>query len=132
MYLQKDVYGFETNVHMFEIIKCPRISINILCILHTRKERNEMKKKMKIQSDCCAKRWSLPHALLSPAHADCCAKRITSLALLIAWWIWKQRNACVFKAARPSVSWISSTIKEEARSWAHAGALGLCTILPEE
>ncbi|XP_073353916.1 uncharacterized protein [Aegilops tauschii subsp. strangulata] len=63
---------------------------------------------------------------------SCLRRGFTWLALLITWWIWKQRNACVFDAARPSVSMISATIKGEARCWARTGALGLCNILPKE
>lgn len=56
---------------------------------------------------------------------------LSSLVLLTAWWIWKQRNACVFDNDRASVSHLSSTIKDEARSWARAGAHGIRAILPE-
>ena len=57
-------------------------------------------------------------------------KGISSLIILTAWWIWKQRNACIFDGATPSITFTSDTIKDEARLWAKAGATGLQNIIP--
>ena len=73
--------------------------------------------------------WLAASAATIPA---CLRRGFTTLALLIAWEIWKQRNACIFNAAQPSISKTVVTIREEARGWAHAGARGLGLILPDE
>ena len=57
-------------------------------------------------------------------------KGLSSLIILTAWWIWKQRNACIFDGATPSITFTSDTIKDEARLWAKAGATGLQNIIP--
>ena len=57
-------------------------------------------------------------------------KGLASLIILLAWWIWKQRNACIFDGATPSITFTSDTIKDEARLWAKAGAAGLHNIIP--
>jgi nuclear pore complex protein Nup210 len=44
--------------------------------------------------------------------------------------IWKHRNDCIFNNARPSVTSLVNTIKEEAIQWARAGATGLGVVLP--
>ena len=46
---------------------------------------------------------------------------LASLALLIPWMIWKQRNDCVFEGALPSVWNTIGRIQEEAVVWARAG-----------
>ena len=55
---------------------------------------------------------------------DAMRKGLSSLIILPAWWIWKHRNSCTFDGDRPSVSHLCSTIKDEARLWAMAGAAG--------
>ena len=68
----------------------------------------------------------------STANSPLCMRRgLTSLVLLTAWWIWKQRNSCVFDNDRASIAHLTMTIKDEARAWARAGAKGICTILPQ-
>uniref|UniRef100_A0ACD5XM55 Uncharacterized protein n=1 Tax=Avena sativa TaxID=4498 RepID=A0ACD5XM55_AVESA len=57
-------------------------------------------------------------------------KGTSSVIMLMAWWIWKQRNAIVFNNENPSVPSLVDTIRAEARSWAEAGAWGLRQILP--
>ena len=57
-------------------------------------------------------------------------KGTSSLIMLSAWWIWKQRNAVVFDNRSPSVSALVETIKTEARTWVSAGARGLGQLLP--
>jgi hypothetical protein len=58
-------------------------------------------------------------------------KGLASIALLMPWVVWKQRNECVFEGAQPSVDHVVSRIKDEAALWARAGALGLRVILPQ-
>ena len=57
-------------------------------------------------------------------------KGLASIALLTPWMVWKLRNDCTFEGARPRVHDLVSRIKEEARMWARAGALGLRVLLP--
>jgi hypothetical protein len=57
-------------------------------------------------------------------------KGTSSLIMLMAWWIWKHRNAAVFDNVRPSVTSLLGDIKAEARQWADAGARGLRQLLP--
>lgn len=57
-------------------------------------------------------------------------KGMSSMALLIPWMVWKQRNDRVFEGAQPSVIARIGLIKDEARLWTRAGALGLCILLP--
>jgi hypothetical protein len=57
-------------------------------------------------------------------------KGFNSLVVLIAWWLWKHRNACVFERASPSTREIMQDISEEARLWCLVGASGLRTIWP--
>ena len=57
-------------------------------------------------------------------------KGLATATLLVPWMIWKQRNSCVFDGAQASVQTCTAQIKEEARLWARAGALGLRDILP--
>jgi hypothetical protein len=57
-------------------------------------------------------------------------KGTSSMILLMAWWIWKHRNAAVFDNTQPSVASLLDTIKAEAREWAEAGARGVRQLLP--
>jgi nuclear pore complex protein Nup210 len=57
-------------------------------------------------------------------------KGLASTTLLIAWMLWKQRDACVFEGESPSTAQLSSQIRKEAAMWAEAGANGLRVILP--
>jgi hypothetical protein len=52
-----------------------------------------------------------------------------SMVALVAWWLWKHRNACVFDKVSPSVVMIVKDI-EEARLWCLTGAPGLKQIWP--
>jgi hypothetical protein len=49
------------------------------------------------------------------------AYRSMSIIMLIAWWIWKHRNAAVFDNARPLVTSLFDDIMAEARQWSDAG-----------
>jgi hypothetical protein len=57
-------------------------------------------------------------------------KGLASTTLLIAWILWKQRNACVFEGESPSTSRLHSQIRKEAAMWAKARANGFRVILP--
>ena len=57
-------------------------------------------------------------------------KGLASMALLVPWMIWKLRNDYIFDGAQPLMHSLLSKIKEEARVWAQAGALGLRVLLP--
>jgi hypothetical protein len=57
-------------------------------------------------------------------------KGINSLVMLLAWWLWKQRNKCVFEGDAPSGNQIIQNIKDGAQRWCLAGAKDLCTIWP--
>jgi hypothetical protein len=57
-------------------------------------------------------------------------KSLASMTLLIAWMLWKQRNACVFDGENPSTNLLHSKIRTEAALWTKAGAKGLRVILP--
>uniref|UniRef100_A0A452YRW9 Reverse transcriptase zinc-binding domain-containing protein n=1 Tax=Aegilops tauschii subsp. strangulata TaxID=200361 RepID=A0A452YRW9_AEGTS len=70
--------------------------------------------------------WS---ALLAASPASP-RKGLNSLVALTAWSIWKHRNAALFDDLRPSTDALVHTIKEEARLWSRAGALGLAFIIP--
>jgi hypothetical protein len=48
-------------------------------------------------------------------------KGLPSMTLLIAWLLWKQRNACVFEGERSSTKNLLSQIRKEAALWAKAG-----------
>lgn len=50
--------------------------------------------------------------------------------LLVAWWMWKHRNACVFYGTSPSTQRTIQDIKDEATMWCMAGARGLIGICP--
>lgn len=41
-------------------------------------------------------------------------KGFNSLEVLIAWWIWKQWNACVFVGTSPNVNALMQQIRDEA------------------
>jgi hypothetical protein len=57
-------------------------------------------------------------------------KGINSLVMLVAWWLWKQRNNCVFEGDPPSGNQIIQNIKDDAQRWCLAGAKDLGTIWP--
>jgi hypothetical protein len=59
-------------------------------------------------------------------------KGLVSATLLMAWMIWKQRNACLFDKERPSVPQLNAKIRDKAVLWARAWALGLRVIIPTD
>jgi hypothetical protein len=52
------------------------------------------------------------------------------LVILVAWWLWKHRNTCVFEGASPNTRDILQHIQEDATLWGMAGARGLRGIWP--
>jgi hypothetical protein len=59
-------------------------------------------------------------------------KAMASMAMLISWEIWNERNARIFRHHFSTTTLISNKIKEEARLWCLAGAKALCNIMPRE
>jgi hypothetical protein len=57
-------------------------------------------------------------------------KGTSSVVTLIAWWLWKWRNAVIFNGMRPDLDGLLDTIKVDARSWVALGVSGLAAILP--
>jgi hypothetical protein len=57
-------------------------------------------------------------------------KGFNTLVVLVAWWIWKHRNSCVFNGASPNVARIVQDIRDEAEQWCLAGASGLRAFWP--
>uniref|UniRef100_A0A452YJC4 Uncharacterized protein n=1 Tax=Aegilops tauschii subsp. strangulata TaxID=200361 RepID=A0A452YJC4_AEGTS len=55
---------------------------------------------------------------------------LTTMAGLTAWTIWRYRNSVIFDKITPATSTVVDAIKEEARSWANAGAKGLKDFIP--
>jgi hypothetical protein len=53
-----------------------------------------------------------------------------SLVILVAWWLWKHRNECVFDGASPNISVIMQHIHEDAVRWGLAGARDLRRLWP--
>jgi hypothetical protein len=60
----------------------------------------------------------------------CKKKGFNSLVMLVAWWLWKHRNTCVFDEVSPSTSRILQAIEEDAKLWCMAGAVGLRAVWP--
>jgi hypothetical protein len=56
-------------------------------------------------------------------------KGLNSLIILVTWEIWKHRNSCVFKGARPSVQVLLQQVSSECVLWCSAGATKLKELL---
>uniref|UniRef100_A0A0A9D4A3 Reverse transcriptase zinc-binding domain-containing protein n=1 Tax=Arundo donax TaxID=35708 RepID=A0A0A9D4A3_ARUDO len=56
-------------------------------------------------------------------------KGLNSLIILVAWCIWKHRNACVFDGISPSLIHLMQVVEEEMSLWTMAGAKGLSTLM---
>jgi hypothetical protein len=54
-------------------------------------------------------------------------KGFNSLVILVAWWIWKHCNACIFEGASPA---LLQNIKEDAGLWCGAGPATLGSLWP--
>jgi hypothetical protein len=53
-----------------------------------------------------------------------------SLVILVAWWLWKHRNACVFEGASPNINKILAEIQDNIKFWGMAGAKDLRRLWP--
>jgi len=56
-------------------------------------------------------------------------KGLNSLIILVAWELWKHRNACVFKGALPDVQLVLEAVTNEDVLWCMAGASALKQML---
>ncbi|WVZ83681.1 hypothetical protein U9M48_030806, partial [Paspalum notatum var. saurae] len=56
-------------------------------------------------------------------------KGLSSLFILVAWEVWKHRNACVFERANPEVLVVLQNIANEGSLWCSAGAKDLQVLL---
>ena len=59
-------------------------------------------------------------------------KSLSSLAMLVSWEIWLERNALVFRNKSSTANMLFDKIKEEAVMWCHAEVKALCNIMPRE
>jgi hypothetical protein len=57
-------------------------------------------------------------------------KGFNSMVILVAWWLWRHRNACVFYGISPSIGTILQHIQEDAILWGLAGARALRSFWP--
>lgn len=48
-------------------------------------------------------------------------KGFNSLVILVAWYLWKHRNSCIFYGASPNCSIIQQNIREDAILWGMSG-----------
>jgi hypothetical protein len=56
-------------------------------------------------------------------------KGLNYLIILVAWEIWKHRNACVFEGAIPGVQLVLQAVTNEGVLWCMAGASALKQML---
>lgn len=70
--------------------------------------------------------WSMAERQVPAPHR----KGFNSLVILVAWWIWKHRNTCVFDGASFSTTSILQHIQEDVRFWGMAGAKALPRLWP--
>lgn len=59
-------------------------------------------------------------------------KALASLAMLVAWEIWNERNARVFRKKHTPSSVFFDLVKKETRLWVLAGAKRLGEMMPGE
>jgi hypothetical protein len=70
--------------------------------------------------------WSVAEGLVPVLHRN----EFNTLVILVAWWIWKHRNACVLDGVSPNTSSVLQHIHEDARLWELAGAKALRRLWP--
>lgn len=56
-------------------------------------------------------------------------KGLNSFIQLVAWFLWKHRNACLFDESAPNVQHLLAEIRDEATLWGIAGARRLSQLL---
>ena len=59
-------------------------------------------------------------------------KAMTSLAMLVSWEIWQERNARVFRNVASTAQMVIMKIKSETRMWSLARAKALSYVIPGE
>jgi hypothetical protein len=59
-------------------------------------------------------------------------KAMASLAMLMSWEIWKERNARVFRNTASTIAMMVARVKEEVTMWSFAGAKALSSVMPRE
>jgi hypothetical protein len=57
-------------------------------------------------------------------------KAMSSLATLVSWEVWKERNARVFQNHYSTVDMVGARIKNEMALWVSAGAKALGNVMP--
>jgi hypothetical protein len=57
-------------------------------------------------------------------------KAISSLAMLVSWEVWKERNARVFRNHYSTVDMVGARIKNEMTLWVSARAKALGNVMP--
>ncbi|WVZ64627.1 hypothetical protein U9M48_014121 [Paspalum notatum var. saurae] len=79
--------------------------------------------------------YDLTSQLLKPTHKASASldknlrKGFNSLVILVAWLLWKHRNARVFDGTPPQVQTVLSQVAAEGHLWCLAGAAGLQELL---
>jgi hypothetical protein len=58
-------------------------------------------------------------------------KGFNSAVILIAWWLWKHRNACVFEGQSSCAHQLLQSIRDDTIKWSLVGAFGLAGIWPK-
>jgi hypothetical protein len=61
---------------------------------------------------------------------NCPRKALKSIIILVAWELWCECNARIFRQVASTPATIIAKIKEEARAWIVAGATKLTEIIP--
>jgi hypothetical protein len=59
-------------------------------------------------------------------------KAMASLALLVSWEVWNERNAGVFRNKASTTMMVVAKIKEHVELWSTAGAKALSNVIPRE
>jgi hypothetical protein len=69
------------------------------------------------------------YSSLTPSNRGSKEKGARSLAILICWAIWRERNARVFNKAEKTVTRLITELKDEADLWMQAGVKNLTTLV---
>jgi hypothetical protein len=59
-------------------------------------------------------------------------KAMPSLAMLVSWEVWKERNTCVFRNHHSTVDMVTTRVKREMALWASAGVKALGNVMSRE
>ena len=70
-------------------------------------------------SNVCFSSWWRKSVAAAPRETR---KGLNSLIILVAWELWKHRNACVFEKKRPSIQEVLRFVSMEGGLWCSAGA----------